>query len=280
VEHYVVPMGRAIWSAEADAMLRFPARFFIDFFHRHGFLSVDNRPTWRTVAGGSREYVRRVVEALGPRARIGVGAAAVTRGPDGVRVRLEDGSEELFDHVVLASHAPQSLALLKDADAEERALLGAFRYSANQAILHSDPALMPRRRKAWSSWNFLVDHDRADTDERPAQVTYWMNRLQALPEELPLFVSLNPRRRPAENLVHGTFAYDHPLFDCAAFEAQGRMDAVQGRGGVWHAGAWLGYGFHEDGLRSGLRVADMLGARPAWAVDVGLRRGDLAAAAE
>ncbi|WP_339947347.1 FAD-dependent oxidoreductase [uncultured Albimonas sp.] len=268
-DRFVLPMGGAIWSTSTARMLDFPASSFVAFFRNHDLMTgLDPAQRWRTVEGGSREYVRRLVQALGPRASLGVGAQAVTRGPEGVRIRFSDGSEGRFDQVILATHADVSLGMLHDADAQERSLLGAIRYADNRAVLHSDPALMPRRRKVWSSWNFLSQGAAADA-ERPADVSYWMNRLQGLPAQAPLFVSLNPGQAPDPALVHGEFSYAHPLYDGAAFEAQSGIESIQGRGGVWHAGAWLGWGFHEDGLRAGLRAAMALGARPAWARETG-----------
>jgi predicted NAD/FAD-binding protein len=182
-------------------------------------------------------------------------------------VHFADGDEKVFDQVILATHGPTANGLLRDADAEERSILSVFRTSENRAVLHSDPALMPKRRKVWSSWNFLSGGAEADAG-RPAPVTYWMNRLQTIDRDYPLFVSLNPGTEPDPALVHQEFSYAHPLYDDATFKAQKEMDAIQGRGGVWYAGAWLGYGFHEDGLRSGLRVAASLGAAPSWAHDL------------
>lgn len=263
-ENFLYPMGGAIWSTPALDISAFPARGFVQFFVNHALLSGFNREiTWRTVAGGSREYVRRALAALGPRAHAGTAATGLRRLPSGgVEVRFSDGSRESFDHVVLASHSDQSLALLEDADREERALLGAVRYSPNRAVLHRDLSLMPKRRKVWSSWNFLSE---TGEQERKPAVSYWMNRLQNIPNETPLFVTLNPPRMPDPALTFGVFDYAHPQFDSAAFDAQRNLDRIQGRGGVWHAGAWTGWGFHEDGLKSGLRVAAALGARPAWA---------------
>ncbi|MEM6440419.1 MAG: FAD-dependent oxidoreductase [Pseudomonadota bacterium] len=279
-DRFVLPMGGAIWSTSTREMLEFPAENFVAFFENHDLMTgLDPAQRWRTVTGGSREYVSRAVQALGPRAVLGVGAEQVTRGPGGATVRFSDGSEGRFDQVILATHSDVALSLMADADEEERALLARFPYSKNRAVLHSDPSLMPRRRKIWSSWNFLSEGARADA-ARPAQVTYWMQRLQGLPMDKPLFVSLNPQQRPAEHLIHGEYLYDHPLYSGDSFEAQGRMDDIQGRRGLWHAGAWLGYGFHEDGLRSGLRVANALGARPEWARDIGAPMTGLAEAAE
>ncbi|MGM0585993.1 MAG: NAD(P)/FAD-dependent oxidoreductase, partial [Pseudomonadota bacterium] len=275
-DRFVLPLGGAIWSTSTARMLDFPAANFVAFFRNHDLMTgLDPAQRWRTVEGGSREYVSRLVRALGPRAHLGRGAVAIRRRGGMTHVRFDDGSEAAFDQVVLATHADVSLNLMQDADDQERALLSAFPYSQNRAVLHSDAALMPRRRRVWSSWNFLSEGARADA-LRPAQVTYWMNRLQGLPRELPLFVSLNPQREIDETLIHGEFAYDHPLYSADSFAAQAEMDEIQGRGGVWHAGAWLGYGFHEDGLRSGLRAAAALGARPAWARDLGAPLPDAA----
>jgi predicted NAD/FAD-binding protein len=265
---YILPMGGAIWSTPVARMLDFPAESFVSFFSNHDLLSgMEERQRWRTVNGGSREYVDRLVARLGKRAVAGRPAVRITRTGGVPHVSFADGSQAVFDQVVLACHGPEARALLADADDQEHNVLGAFRTSMNRAILHSDPALMPRRRKVWSSWNFLSGGPEEDF-HRPAPVTYWMNRLQGIDARFPLFVSLNPGREPDPRLVHAEFDYAHPVLDGAAFAAQRAMPAIQGRGGVWYAGAWLGYGFHEDGLRSGLAAAAALGARPSWARDL------------
>lgn len=267
-DRFILPMGGAIWSCSTKRMLEFPARSFIAFFRNHDLMTgLDPAQRWRTVDGGSREYVERAADMLGDAARCGLGVAAAERGAGGVHLRLTDGSSACFDKAIFATHAEDTLDMLLDADAEERNLLSAFPFTPNRAVLHSDPALMPRRRKVWSSWNFLSDGAAQDA-ARPAPVTYWMNRLQGLPEDQQLFVSLNPTREIREELIHGEYDYDHPLFTSRGFAAQRDIGLVQGRGGVFHAGAWLGYGFHEDGLRAGLEAAAMLGARPVWARDV------------
>ncbi len=277
---YILPMGGAIWSSPIERMLDFPAGTFLGFFRNHDLLSgLEERQMWRTVDGGSREYVRRLLGKLGPRASAGTMAVRVTRTGGRPRVRFSDGSEATFDHLVLACHAPQARALLGDIDAQEQDILGSFRTCANRAVLHSDPALMPRRRKVWSSWNFLSAGPAVDL-ERPAPVTYWMNRLQGIDRDCPLFLSLNPGREPAADSIHAEFSYDHPVMDRAAFAAQRRVGAIQGRGGLWYAGAWLGQGFHEDGLSAGLAVAAALGARPAWARNLPAEPIGVAAAAE
>lgn len=267
-ENFLYAMGGAIWSTSTAAMADFPARAFMQFFENHALLrGFEHVIAWRTVRGGSREYVDRAIRALGPRAVAGVGAVDVRRlDGGGVAVRLEDGSVESFDQVVMATHSDVTLGLLSDADAEERALLGAVRYAPNMAYLHRDPNLMPKRRKVWSSWCFLSE---TGSEARPPAVSYWMNRLQNIESPEPVIVTLNPPEPPAPELTYLAREWAHPQFDRAAFKAQSGFDRVQGRGGVWHAGAWLGWGFHEDGLRAGLRVATALGARPSWAKDVG-----------
>lgn len=267
-ERFILPMGAAIWSTPAASVAAFPAESFLRFFANHDlYAGLGEAMKWRTVEGGSREYVSRIVGRLGARARVGLGAAEVRRAGGAVHLRLTDGSEAVFDHAIICAHAPQARALLCDRDAEEDAVLGAFRTSANRAVLHRDPALMPRRRKVWSSWNLLSAQARGA--DRPVSVSYWMNRLQGLDPARELFVTLNPLREPDPDKTFATFDYAHPLYDARAFAAQAAMDAIQGRGGVWYAGAWLGYGFHEDGLRAGLRVAAALGGRPDWARDAG-----------
>lgn len=279
-ENFVLAMGGAIWSTPMNKIADFPARAFVQFFVNHELLSgLGAAIQWRTVSGGSREYVRRALQRLGPRAQLGRGAVALRRQATGrVEIEFEDGAVEIFDHVVLATHSDQALGLLSDADDEERSLLGAIRYSDNTAVLHRDPALMPKRRKVWSSWSFLAE---TGSEARPAALSYWMNRLQNLDPSRPVFVTLNPPIEPDPSLVFSRHAYAHPLYDQAAFDAQAQMDRIQGRRGVWYAGAWLGWGFHEDGLKSGLRVAAALGARPDWAADLGApMRSSFALAAE
>jgi len=274
-ERFILPMGGAIWSTPLNDMLAFPAESFLRFFQNHDlYTGLGEAMKWRTVDGGSREYVSRLIDRLGGRAVAGVGATRVWREGGRPHVAFDDGAQASFDHVLLAVHGPQARALLADADADEAAVLGAFRTAANRAVLHRDRRLMPARPKVWSSWNLLSSSGAGD---RPVAVSYWMNRLQGLPRGTvakgvgarDLFVTLNPHVEPDPALVLAEFGYAHPLYDAAAFAAQGDMDRIQGRGGVWHAGAWLGYGFHEDALRAGLRVARALGARPGWGVDPG-----------
>lgn len=270
VEDHLVPMAAAIWSASADDIRRYPADAFIRFFDNHGLLSLTRRPQWRTVAGGSREYVARLLADAPIDARLGVGATRVARRADGVQVETTDGGRLQVDDVVLATHADRSLALLDDADADERSVLSAFRYSSNEAWLHDDPALMPRRRAAWSSWNYLAHASDAHT--KPVSVTYWMNRLQALATDLPVFVTLNPGREPAAASVYRRIFYEHPVFTADTAAAQLRSATIQGRRRTWFCGAYLGHGFHEDGVQSGLWTAAQLGAPAPWRGEVAFNR--------
>lgn len=268
-DRFLYPMGGAIWSTSLAEIGEFPAESFIRFFVNHDLMTgLGSAQRWRTVEGGSREYVRRLVAALGPRAEVGRPVVAVDQARAQPVLRFADGESEIFDHVVIATHAPDALAMLERPDEEQSRILGLFRTSDNRAILHSDPSLMPRRRRVWSSWNFLSNGIEDDLG-RPAQVTYWMNRLQGISDDRPLFVSLNPTTEPDPALVHREFSYAHPLFDATSMDAQRELRHIQGRRGVWYAGAWQGYGFHEDGLRSGLAVAEALGSRPSWAVKTG-----------
>ncbi|TFW16906.1 FAD-dependent oxidoreductase [Massilia arenosa] len=261
-EAYLLPMAAAIWSSAPADILNFPAATFITFCLNHCLLQVTGRPQWRTVAGGARHYVEAIAATLRD-CRPGTPVLAIRRGPDKVLVESATGAE-LYDAVVLATHAPTSLALLDDADPAERAVLGAVRYQPNTAWLHTDPAWMPRRRAVWSAWN-----TRAGTGfdgARPVCLTYWLNQLQALPFETPVLVTLNPPVPPADGHVLGRFDYAHPVMDAATIEAQRQLPGLQGRRRLWFAGAWTGYGFHEDGLKSALRVAAAFGCAPDWTV--------------
>lgn len=268
VRDHLLPMAAAIWSTPAEGMRLHAAAPFVRFCATHGLLQLRDRPVWRTVEGGSREYVRRITEALGDGAvRRGVGVRAIRR--DAGRVLVEDraGVVRSFDHVVMAAHADQSLSLLVDPSDDERRLLGAFRYQRNLAVLHGDPALMPRRRAAWSAWNYLARQGRTLADDAVC-VTYWMNRLQPhLAPSPDLFVTLNPLRPPRDGAVLHSVVYDHPVFDVGTDRAQGELWRLQGVRNTWFCGAWFGAGFHEDGLQSGLAVAEALGgARRPWTV--------------
>ncbi len=261
-DDHLMPMAAAIWSASARDLRDFPAAAFVRFCENHGLLQISDRPTWRTVAGGSQVYVRHLTDALGPRLRLGHGAVSIARGPGGATVRDCTGGVEHFDDVVVATHADQALALLDDADDAERQILGSFRYARNEAVLHSDAALMPKRRRVWCSWNYL-----GGAASPQLCVTYWMNRLQGLPAETPLFVTLNPTTPPRPETVLHSETYEHPQFDVRSGRAQRALPLLQGRRRTWFCGAYFGAGFHEDGLQSGLAVAEQLGGvRRPWTV--------------
>lgn len=264
IQDHLLPMAAAIWSAPMGAMRRFPAHSFLRFFSNHGLLNVNDRPPWRTVTGGSQTYVRRLLADL-PGLTLNAGIEALRRTAGGVEIRRQ-GAWERFDAVILACHADQALALLADSDARERAILGDFRFQPNVAYLHRDPRLMPRRRRAWASWNHLSRTRNGARDETAEVcVSYWMNRLQPLPTTTDFFVTLNPFTPPDPALTCARIVYDHPVFDRSALEAQGRLSQLQGTGNCFYAGAWTGYGFHEDGLRSGLNAGLALGGTVPWA---------------
>jgi hypothetical protein len=260
--HYLLPMGAAIWSATIDGMCAFPALTFLRFFANHGLLSLDDRPQWRTVTGGAGVYVEKLSTSFASRVRRGCAVRAVRRLDRGLEVIDGCGGQRRFDQVVLACHADQALAAIETPTGAERAILGAFRYQANRAVLHRDPALMPRRRAVWSSWNYLARTD--GRTDGAVSVTYWLNRLQNIDRRCLLLESLNPLREPAPGTILAELHYEHPQYDARAAAAQARLGEIQGRGGLWFAGAHWGYGFHEDGLRSGLLVAAALGVPAPW----------------
>ena len=270
-DDHLYPMGAAIWSSSAADIGRYPVAAFVRFCENHGLLKLTDRPVWRTVDGGSREYVRRLVRGFEDRVHRDEPVIAVAREADGVRLRTRRGAwTASFDHVVLATHADQSLRMLTAPTAAEQRLLGAFPYTRNLAVLHRDPALMPRRRAVWSSWNYLAGQG-DDTFQLPPTVTYWMNRLQPhLPQgrdASPLFVSLNPSVAPRPEHLIRTDVYEHPRFDAGAIAAQRELWSLQGRQRTWFCGAYFGSGFHEDGLQAGLAVAEALGGvRRPWTV--------------
>jgi predicted NAD/FAD-binding protein len=262
-DDHLLPMAAAIWSAPCDEILSYPAAAFLRFHHNHGLLQLTDRPVWRTVTGGSNVYVQKLRTAFTGEVRVGSPVRQVRRDANDV-VLMGDGWSETFDHVVFATHADQVLAMLADPAPGETEALGAFRYSRNRAVLHGDEALMPKRRRAWASWNHIGERDRPDA---ACAVTYWMNRLQDLPETRPFFVTLNPPNTLRDETILHEEIYEHPLFDAAALEAQERLWSLQGARRSWFCGAYFGSGFHEDGLQAGLAVAEALGGvRRPWQV--------------
>ena len=263
-DDHLLPMASAIWSAAPSDMLAYPASSFIRFHCNHGLLQVTCRPIWETVSGGSINYVRQLIASITKKIKCDTAVVSVRRSAQGVLVADSKGGVESFDHVVMATHADQSLKALANPTALEQTLLGAFRYNRSLAVLHSDEGFMPKRRAAWASWNYVAPQA---PQREGASFTYWMNCLQNIPDETPLFVTLNPPRAPRPGTLHHSESYDHPIFDVQAVKSQKRLWELQGGQRTWFCGAYFGYGFHEDGLQAGLAVAEQLGGvRRPWAV--------------
>lgn len=261
VQDHLLPMGAAIWSSPLESILDFPMSRFARFFDHHGLLRLRNRAIWRTVTGGSRRYVARIIEELGDRARQADPVERIERSNGAAHVHFRDGRTETVDAVVLAVHADTARSLLASATPTEASVLSGFATTENRAVLHTDPALMPRRRSAWASWNYIgTEEGRAST----VAVTYWMNLLQGLKTPRPLLVTLNPPRDPAPGTVLAEMLYRHPRYDLASHRAQARLGEIQGAERVWFCGAWCGDGFHEDGIASAVAVARALGCDAPW----------------
>lgn len=265
IQDHLLPMAAAIWSAPASAMLDFPAISFVRFCANHGLLQLADQPQWRTVVGGSREYIRRLTADMGHKAQLNTPVLGIVRHGSGVDVITSGGHRERFDDVVIGCHADEALGLLASPSADECRLLGAFGYQENLAVLHSDTALMPKRQKLWASWNYM---GRTGQDgARHLCVSYWMNRLQSLDAKSPVIVTLNPITPPRPDMVHASFVYHHPMFDGAAMAAQGQLGQIQGADRVWYCGSYFGYGFHEDAFASGLATAEAMGCPTPWRAD-------------
>ncbi len=251
---YLIAMGSAIWSSDCASMLDFPAQFFLRFFRNHGLLSIRNRPQWRVIEGGSREYIAPLCRRFEERIHTNCAVKEVRRDAAGVTLVLPDGQERRFDQVVIATHSDQALALLGDPSAQERAILGALPYQANDVVLHTDTRLLPRNRKTWSSWNY-----RLGVDESRAVLTYNMNILQGINAPETFCVTLNDTASINPHRILGRFTYDHPVFSLEGMAAQARWDEINGVNNTWYCGAYWHNGFHEDGVVSALRVAQAMG---------------------
>ena len=260
-DHYLLPLSGAIWSTPTSGMMKFPAQALIRFFRNHALLGYYGQHQWYTVKGGSVEYVRRLQASLvaqGVDLRLGSPVAGVRRGGAGAAVRVTGGEWELFDDIVFASHADDTLRLLSDATPDERAALGAVRYQPNEAVLHSDASVMPKRKAAWASWVY-VEPDGPKPDK--IDLTYWMNSLQPIPQDDPLFVTLNSNRPIRDALIHDTVTFRHPVYDMGALRAQEKLRQMNGARDTWFCGAWMRNGFHEDGFASALDVVEAMRAR-------------------
>ncbi len=257
LDNYILPMGGAIWSTPESEMLDYPARSFFQFFENHRLMHKE-RPKWRTVKGGSRNYVEKLTSLLGPRLKLSAPVSKISRFGDKVKVETVSEGEELYDDVILACHSDIALGILDESYEDTRFLLGSVRYRPNDIYLHRDPSLMPKRKAAWASWNVMKQ------ESPDICLTYWMNRLQNLPTKEPLFVTLNPDTPPTEALTFARMEKAHPQFDAPAEAAVRALKRQQGKDGIWLAGAWMGSGFHEDGLKSGLSCALSLGGQVPW----------------
>jgi len=252
---YFLPMLGCIWSCPTDQMLQFPVATMIRFCHNHGLIQVTNRPQWFSVVGGARNYVEKILAGVHDK-RLNTPVRLIERDAQGVRI-VTDGHAERFDQVVIATHTDQALGLLRESSTDERSLLGAIRYQDNRAVLHTDASVLPANAKTWAAWNY----ERAASSERESSrvcLHYLLNRLQRIPFAQPVVVSLNPLQAIDPATIVGEYDYAHPVFDVAAIEAQKRLPLLQGQQHTWYAGAWTGYGFHEDGLKSGLQVGRAL----------------------
>jgi len=255
---YLLPMSAAIWSTPEKLMLEYPVASFIRFFDNHRLMHVV-RPMWRTVAGGSRAYVSVLARDLAPSIRTDVRIETIRPlGSGHIQISESTGPSQIYDAAILASHADQSREMLEIAYDDQRMALGSVRFAPNTAYLHHDPSLMPARRAAWASWNVIKGPDNR------VCVTYWMNRLQKIPRDKPVFVTLNPPREPAKDKTFGVYEFDHPMYDAPSAAARRSLARLQGRNGLFFAGSWLGDGFHEAGLRTGLEAAYALGGAVPW----------------
>jgi uncharacterized protein len=248
---YLLPMLGCIWSCPTEQMLQFPVSTMIRFCHNHGLMQVNNRPKWWTVNSGSREYVKRITAGISDK-RLNTPVQLIERDTEGVRV-ITQGQAERFDRVIIATHAPQALALLRDASPLEREIMGAFRTQPNKVVLHTDASVLPKNKLTWSAWNYVRGN--ASQEESSVCLHYLINKLQPIPFEQPVVVSLNPTQPIARSTIVGEYAYAHPVMDLAATAAQARLHEINGVNNTWFCGAWTRYGFHEDGLMSGLAAA-------------------------
>lgn len=257
IDHYLVPMGAAIWSAPPERFLQFPARFIVNFFNNHGLLTVRGHPQWKTVEGGASRYVEAITRPFADRIRLSCPAVSVRRYPDRVMVTSARGGPEDFDAVVLAAHSDQSLAMLADASQAEREILGAISYQRNETVLHVDPSLLPRRRRAWASWNYRIPEE----EGQPVVLTYNLNRLQGHVSPDPICVTLNATGRINEQKILRQIEYHHPVYSRQALAAQKRFHEINGKNRTYFCGAYWGHGFHEDGVNSALAVGKCFGKR-------------------
>ncbi|MAI07092.1 MAG: NAD/FAD-binding protein [Alphaproteobacteria bacterium TMED87] len=267
IKDHIYPVAGSIWSATNSEIEKFPIKSFINFFYNHGLLelNIKKRPKWRTVTNGSQAYVKKIIANFPGNLEIKNAVKTVIRNSNGIIINSENGKENKFDHAVIATHPNEALKILHKPNENEINILNKIRYENSHAFLHTDHRAMPKNKSAWSSWNYKSSKNKHFDNK--VSLTYWMNKLQNIDYNYPLFVSLNPEEAPKNDSIIKEFNYDHPIFDFNAIKAQKELLSIQGKGGVWYCGAYFGYGFHEDGIQSGLYVAESLGGskRP-WTV--------------
>lgn len=257
IHHHMLPMAAAIWSSPLDTVMDFPVKSFARFFNNHGLFNITDRPQWKTVSGGSVEYVTKIIQTFADKILPGRKVINIDRTKENVRIKDSSGETRHFDHVIMAGHPPDILDALSAPSDAERTLLGAINYQNNEAVLHTDPSFMPNLKSVWSSWNYLGSHGGPRGDG--LGLTYWMNLLQNLPGETEYFVTLNPAKEIDPAKIVSRHSYAHPVFNLEAMHAQPKIWDIQGENRTWYCGAWMGYGFHEDGIQAGLAVAEHLG---------------------
>jgi predicted NAD/FAD-binding protein len=260
---YLLPMLGCIWSCPTEQMLQFPVATMVRFCHNHGLLQVNDRPQWWTVTGGAKHYVEKIIANIADK-RLNTPGHSIARDSRGVHIATSAGTER-FDKVIISTHSDQALAMLQQPSQAEKQALAAINYQANTAVLHTDASVLPQRKAAWAAWNYeCVQSDLKQPDNASVCLHYLINKLQPIPFEQPVVVSLNPTKPIAPEHVLGTFDYAHPVFDLAAIKAQADIPALQGQQNTYFCGAWTGYGFHEDGLKAGLAAAEQLLADTQW----------------
>ncbi|MDG1096837.1 MAG: FAD-dependent oxidoreductase [Methylophilaceae bacterium] len=261
-QYYILAMGAAIWSCPVETIMKFPAQTFLRFFKNHGLLSINDRPQWYTVTGGSREYKKRLIAPFEEHILLNNGATKVVQKSKQIEVTDSHGSKRLFDHVIFACHADEALQMIEAPTADEASILSNFQYQHNQIIVHTDTSFMPQRQQCWSSWVYLSEQKQDKSNG--VSLSYWMNNLQSLETKVPVIITLNPARRPKENLIMDEHSFSHPIFDYNAIVSQDKLDRIQGKRNYWFCGAYQRYGFHEDGLLSAVNVVKLLGGTIPW----------------
>lgn len=261
-QYYILAMGAAIWSCPVETIMKFPAQTFLRFFKNHGLLSINDRPQWYTVTGGSREYKKRLIAPFEEHILLNNGATKVVQKGKQIEVTDSRGAKRLFDHVIFACHADEALKMIDEPTTDETAILSNFQYQHNQIIVHTDTSFMPQHQQCWSSWVYLSEQKQDKSNG--VSLNYWMNNLQSLDTKIPVIITLNPARRPKESLIMDEHSFSHPIFDYNAIMSQDKFDRIQGKRNYWFCGAYQRYGFHEDGLLSAVNVVKLLGGTIPW----------------